>query len=133
MRFGKRRNGIPGARWAAVCLCALLLSGCGAGQDSLPGPDNAAPDYSGIILEDDGIALTDAERDALLSQGELDRGLSKADLMEVQKYFKFYVHGNRRTIELNLLRSRPYIAYARKVFREKGLPEELACLAYVVC
>ena len=131
MRFGKRRNGIPGARWAAVCLCALLLSGCGAGQDSLPGPDNAAPDYSGIILEDDGIALTDAERDALLSQGELDRGLSKADLMEVQKYFKFYVHGNRRTIELNLLRSRPYIAYARKVFREKGLPEELACLAYV--
>ena len=83
MRFGKRRNGIPGARWAAVCLCALLLSGCGAGQDSLPGPDNAAPDYSGIILEDDGIALTDAERDALLSQGELDRGLSKADLMEV--------------------------------------------------
>lgn len=131
MQFGIRRTGSPAARWAAFCLCALLLSGCGTDRVLLPEPDNAAPDYSGIILEDDGIALTAAERDALLSQGELDRGLSSADLMEVQKYFKFYVHGNRRTIELNLLRSRPYFAYARKVFREKGLPEELACLAYV--
>lgn len=131
MRAGIRRIKTPGVRWAAFCLCALLLSGCGARQESLPEPDNIAPDYSGIVLEDDGIALTDAERDALLSQGELDRGLSKADLMEVQKYFKFYVHGNRRTIELNLLRSQPYFAYARKVFRERGMPEELACLAFV--
>ncbi len=131
MQFGIRRTGTPVARWAIFCLCALLLSGCGTSKESLPEPDNTAPDYSGIVLEDDGIALTDAEREALFSQGELDRGLSQADLMEVQKYFKFYVHGNRRTIELNLLRSRPYFAYARKVFREKGLPEELACLAYV--
>ena len=132
MRLGTRRTGIFGIRWVFFCFCAWLLSGCATTQTTiLPDPDDAAPDYSGIILEDDGIALTDAERKALLSQGELDRGLGREELLEVQKYFKFYVHGNRRTIELNLLRSRPYLAYARKVFREKGMPEELACLAYV--
>ena len=132
MRVGTHRTGIFGIRWVFFCFCAWLISGCATTQTTiLPNPDDAAPDYSGIILEDDGIVLTDAERRALLSQGELDRGLSREDLLEVQKYFKFYVHGNRRTIELNLLRSRPYLAYARKVFREKGMPEELACLAYV--
>lgn len=80
---------------------------------------------------DDGQPLTRAELAAFESTGELDKNLSQEEKEIVELHFKFYVHTHRKTIERFLKRSELYWPYVTQVFREKGLPEELACLAFV--
>jgi membrane-bound lytic murein transglycosylase D len=80
---------------------------------------------------DDGQPLTKAELAAFESTGELDRNLSQDEKEMVELHFKFYVHKHRKTVERFLKRSELYWPYVTWVFREKGLPEELACLVFV--
>lgn len=80
---------------------------------------------------DDGQPLTRAELAVFESTGELDRNLSQEEKEMVELHFKLYVHARRGTVERFLKRSELYWPYVTRVFREQGLPEELACLAFV--
>ncbi|MFI3271907.1 MAG: LysM peptidoglycan-binding domain-containing protein [Pseudomonadota bacterium] len=79
----------------------------------------------------DGKALTDAERKALLTVTDLDRVLSVADYEMIMPYFSFYVHKSRVTIKHMVKNASPYLPYIRKTFRENGIPEELAYLGMI--
>lgn len=123
--------------WLTAVFCAMLMAGCGPKTITVPEPvvmnmdDSALLETYRYALKDDGITLTDVEMRALISEGEIDKGLSPAEMREVQIYFKHYLHSARPVIERFLLRGQPYINYTRQVFRERGLPEDLAFLAYV--
>lgn len=124
----------------ALCVCcALLLAGCGTAKLDVPEAplavntptDEEMLESYRLALQDDGRPLSDVEMRALLSTGEVDRGLSTEEMREVQVYFKHYVHSARPVVERFIRRGQPYIDYTRRVFRERGLPEELAYLAFV--
>lgn len=126
-------------RLALCVLCALLLAGCGTARldvpqaplaANTPTDDEMLESYR-LALQDDSLPLSDVEMRALLSLGEVDRGLDTDDMREVHIYFKHYVHSARPVVERFIRRSQPYIDYTRQIFRERGLPEELAYLAFV--
>ncbi|MCH5277433.1 MAG: LysM peptidoglycan-binding domain-containing protein [Desulfovibrionaceae bacterium] len=120
--------------------CAVLLAGCGANprldapQAPLaaagPSDEDMLESYR-LALQDEGLPLSDVEMRALLSTGEVDRGLGTDDMREVQVYFKHYIHSARPVVERFMRRGQSYIGYTRRIFRERGLPEELAYLAFV--
>lgn len=126
----------------AATAAALVLSGC-AGQTK-PGPSGVgkgdvyvsidAPDET--VVEpyqpiDDGLPLTDAEMAAFASTGELDANLSMEEKQLVELHFKYFVHTHRATMERYLKRSELYLPYVKAQFRERGVPEEIAYLAFV--
>lgn len=127
-----------------VLLSLLGLSGgCVTGRSgsSLPdGPGSA----SGLpadepeelveaprLPEDDGIPLNPEEKAAMKSTGVLDTCLTPADMPYVELHFKFFTRKNRKTFERFLARSEPYLPYVMHVFKSRGIPEEVAYLAYV--
>lgn len=134
---------IPSPPRILVFLCAALiaLSGC-ARQPVTQGPpggdvyvdvDIDAPD---VIVEqytpiDDGRPLSRAELAAFNTVGELDKGLSQQEKEQVELFFKSYLHNYRGTVERFLKRSELYMPFVEQVFRERGLPVELSCLAFV--
>ena len=125
---------------ATLVLMGLFVSGCSSvggksvirtGEDvyvSIDVPEEAAPDPR--LAEDDKSPLTATELAALHSRGELDATLSPAELRLVELHFKYYVH-NRSSFERQLKRSELFLPYVKRVFRERGLPEDLAYLAFV--
>lgn len=90
-------------------------------------------DYDILFSPDEnGQPLTKAERKALLSEGELDKGLSPEDMKEVARQFKKLVHGDGRvTVKVNTERCKKYFAYMQQVLRQYNLPSELLWLAFV--
>ena len=122
-----------------VCASLLTLAGCsaqpkiqiGTSPDvyvDIDAPDETIDEYVPI---DDGMPLTSAELEAFNSTGELDANLSMEEKQIVELFFKSYVHNYRKTVERFLKRSELYMPFVEQVFRERGLPVELACLAYV--
>lgn len=80
---------------------------------------------------ENGKSLTPAERQALLTVSSLDRNLSIADYEMIMPYFAFYTQRSRVTIQHMVKNASPYLPYVRKVFRENGIPEELAYLGMI--
>lgn len=123
-------------RTGALLLCLLLVGlfsgGCGTHHVSLSDPaGRAAWETPAYVDRDDGLPLSPAELAAFNNTGELDRGLSDAALRDVAVQYKYFLHKGRTTMERFAQRSQEFLPYARKVFRAKGLPEELAYLAIV--
>ena len=87
----------------------------------------SAPD----LPDDDGIPFSPEERAAFTSTGELDAHLRPDEKRLVELHFKSFVHKNRNTFERYLQRSEPYLPYVRQAFTSRGIPEEMAYLAYV--
>lgn len=117
----------------------LLLPGCGSRNVPKEEPfaveESAAVEVEQpplVLPDDDGKPLSEAERAALLSEGELDRGLTSEDMRDVVLHFKSLVHGSGRiTVERNLERYQLYLEHIHQVLREEQLPAELAYLAFV--
>lgn len=107
-------------------LASLLLSACGSkqgGQSDMPAlliPEN-----------EDTQPLTPAELAALKSTGQIDRNVPASAMPAVTAQYKHFLHKGRRTMEVFSQRSGNYLGYARRVFRSRGMPEELAYLAIV--
>lgn len=80
---------------------------------------------------DDGVPLTPQEWAALNSTGELDKNLSPEARRDVELHFKYFTHRARGTFERYLKRSQNYLPHIREVFRQQGIPEEIAYLAIV--
>jgi len=75
--------------------------------------------------------LEEREEFALQSTGVIDKNLSSEEIEVVEIYFNNYLNDSRPSIERFLQRSEAYIDYTKSVFRERGLPEDLAYLAFV--
>ncbi|WP_353119539.1 LysM peptidoglycan-binding domain-containing protein [Nitratidesulfovibrio sp.] len=80
---------------------------------------------------DDGVPLTPQEWAALNSSGELDKDLTPEARRDVELHFKYFTHRARGTFERYLKRSQNYLPHIREVFRQQGIPEEVAYLAIV--
>ncbi len=105
-----------------VCMLAALLAGCAGRQsDTMDMPGFTA-----------GGTLTDSER-AILAQnrGRIARSVPASAEPLIEAQASFFLHRGRKTIEVTSRRAEPYLAYARGVFRSRGMPEELAYLAIV--
>lgn len=122
---GKRETG----HMLLLCalLATLLLSACssrqGGGQSDMPTlliPEN-----------EDSEPLTASEVAALKSTGQIDRNVPASAMPAVTAQYKHFLHKGRRTMEIFSQRSGNYLGYARRVFRSRGMPEELAYLAIV--
>lgn len=116
-----------------LLVLAVLNGGCGPRQISVEDPIHKAASGMGPVYDggDDGIPLTPAQAQALNATGQVDQGLTEAEFKEVTAQYKFFLRKGRSTMERFAQRSQLYLAFARKVFRDRGMPEELAYLAIV--
>ncbi len=120
-----------------LAFMCFFLAACGAKNvptnenDNLVSTEDSIYDNYNIAIDDDNIPLLDPEKKALLSRGELDKNLTASELRLVEIYYKSYLHKSRITIRRFMYRALPYLAYTREVFRSRGLPEELAFLAFI--
>lgn len=110
----------------------LLMNGCAIkGKNQL---DKYVSDDEEIIDElytprDDGKPLSPDELRAFKTLGQIDRDMPLEDSQTVELHFKYFVHERRGTFQRFLDRTARYLPYMRKVFKERGIPEELVYIA----
>ena len=137
----------PSGVLGVLLLCVLVaLTGCSSknitskGPFVLQEPSKGYPSASSssgqktgtaYLPADDGRPLTKAEREAFLSEGELDRNLTQEELGDVLLHFKYLVHEDRYTVEKNLERAQLYMPFIYDTLRSKGMPRELAYIAFI--
>lgn len=116
-----------------VCLLLTAVAGC-ASAPKTPAPsvnkysgDEYAlmPDYT---PRDDGLPLTSDELYAFRTISDLDKDLDEESARIVELHFKFFVHQNRGTFERILGRSSRFLPHVKKIFAERGIPEDIAYL-----
>ncbi len=123
--------------WLPLCLVVLLLDLAGCSSKQVAPIPPLAVESTGrtagtrYLPGDDGISLTRAEQKALRSSGTVDKGIAVEDMRDVTLHFKYFVHIGRYTVEKNLERAQAWLPFIRTVFREKGLPEDLAWIAFI--
>lgn len=74
--------------------------------------------------------LTIAEKEALESEPEIDFDLDVHECETMQRYFHFYTREKRETFQRWLKRAESYLPYIRKIFTQKGLPQDLVFLPF---
>ena len=136
-----KRPSLP-LRLPLLAILACFLAACGGAQVGSPSQSASSsfslpsifPDETvdePYLPIDDGVPLSAKELAAFNSTGELDATLTAAQKREVELHFKFYVHTHRRTMERYLERSEAYLPYIRHILKSRGMPEEIASLAFV--
>ncbi len=109
----------------------MMLSGCGK-QQTVESPELLASEARQEAVDLGSLSsLTSAEKKAYSSTSKLDRNLSPAMERQVRYHFVKYSRERRGTMENFLRNSIPYLNYTKSVFRSRGLPEDLAYLAYL--
>ena len=78
----------------------------------------------------DGDGLSAEEQIILDTELSFPVGLDTDDNADVQRYFHFYTHVQRSTMEGWLKRAQRYLPHIRKRFLAEGLPEELSYLPF---
>ncbi|MFR4119670.1 MAG: transglycosylase SLT domain-containing protein [Bilophila wadsworthia] len=137
----------PSGVLGVLLLCVLVaLTGCSSKNITSKGPFvlqeptkgyPSVPSSSGqktgtvYLPSDDGRPLTKAEQEAFLSEGEIDRNLPQEELGDVLLHFKYLVHKDRYTVEKNLERAQLYMPFIYETLRSRGLPRELAYVAFI--
>ena len=119
------------ARLGVLCIlafCLLLAGGCGSKQKK-----GQPPSMPSLIIPGDegGEPLTHTERAAFQHTARIDRDIHKASMPDVVLQYKHFLRKGRGTMSVFSRNAEPYLGYARKVFRSRGMPEELAYLALV--
>jgi len=104
----------------------LILSGCAAQRTSMPDFFSSSRTGSMSIIE-----LTAQEEEAFSRTGELDRVLDPTMDRLVKYHFVKYSREKRVTMEYFLRNGMSYINHTKSVFRSRGLPQDLAYLAYL--
>ncbi len=92
--------------------------------------DSVGEDYS-VIPFDEHTPLAEREQKVFESKGEIDKNLTAKELETVEIYYKNYLKNSKITIERFMYRAKPYLAFVKKVFKDKNMPEELAYLAFI--
>lgn len=108
-----------------ILTMVIFLAACGAKR-----PDE--PEVAAVIPVDEDMSdLNGNERQALAATGQIDRHVPDHAMPAVAAQYKYFLRQGRNTMCTFSRRSEQYLAYARKVFRERGMPEDLAYLAIV--
>ncbi|MDR2695188.1 MAG: LysM peptidoglycan-binding domain-containing protein [Deltaproteobacteria bacterium] len=126
----------PGAArllWAFVFSCVLLVGGCGTRTAKVgdPGDLVGQDEMFHYVPKDDGIPLSSTELAVLNSTGELDGKLPGDAMDDITIQYKYFLHKARPTFERFLRRAEAYLPYVKQVLRERGLPEDLAYIAFI--
>ena len=109
----------------------IMLSGCGR-QQTVESPELLAAGARQEAVDLGSLSsLTSAEKKAYSATSSLDRNLSPGMERQVRYHFMKYSRERRGTMENFLRNSIPYLNYTKSVFRSRGLPEDLAYLAYL--
>ncbi len=77
-----------------------------------------------------GSELSAEEKSILDAQMSFPVALDTDDNAEVQRYFHYYAHSHRGTMEGWLKRAQPYLPHIRARFLAEGLPEDLIYLPF---
>lgn len=111
----------------AVVLCLMLAGGCASrqGGDSGKGLSMSVPE------EDTSPPLTASETAALNTTGQVDRNIPESAMPDVTRQYKYFLRKGRPTMSASSKRAEQFLAYAKRVFRSRGMPEDLAYLAIV--
>ena len=116
-------------------LCLILVSGCaGRSGSSADLSDDLDPEEIAplpYLPADDGTQLSRNELVAMSYKSDFIKRLSMKDEQEVLLHFKYFTHRGRANFERYLLRAERYLPYVERVFREKGIPSDVAFLAVV--
>ena len=112
--------------WALSCAFLLLAGGC----SSRMGSGGSGEPHS-FFSSDSARPLTGTEKEILHSTGQIDRHVPASAMADVEREYTHYLRRGRPTIERVSKRAEKFLAYSRKVFRDRGMPEELAYLAIV--
>ncbi len=123
----RRRPATVRGLFLFVCCCLMLAGGCASRQSS----GNKGDMPSLLVPEDNSPPLSTAELAALKSTGQIDKNVPEAAMPDVAHQYKYFLRQGRPTMNVFSKRAERYLAYARKVFRSRGMPEELAYLAIV--
>lgn len=86
-------------------------------------------DISQLNLTDDEKKATEAEARAALLAAKIDFGFRPNAL--VQSWINYYQGRGRQTMERGLHRAGRYMTMARRIFKEEGVPQDLAWLGQV--
>ena len=122
MLFGKMNRAKT-----AFMVIMLFLAGCGGKQQEMPQFEISPPSQTLPEAEN----LTPAEVSALKTTGQIDKNIPRDAMPEIAAQYKHFLRKGRNTMCSFSKRSEQYLAYARSVFRSKGMPEELANLAII--
>ena len=112
--------------WALSCVFLLFAGGCSSRMGS--GESGASHSF---FSSDSARPLTDTEKEILHSTGQIDRHLPASAMADVEREYTHYLRRGRPTIEKVSKRAEKFLTYSRKVFRDRGMPDELAYLAIV--
>ncbi len=77
------------------------------------------------------VQLTAEQKRILYSTGQLDKNLPSKAMPAIAEQYSLFLNERRGTMERFAQRSEPFLGHARQVFRQNGMPEELAYLALV--
>lgn len=111
----------------AIFASMLFLSGCGSKQTDMPQFEPAPLPGPSAGAE----SLTSSEISALHSTGQIDKNIPREAMGDIAAQYRYFLRKGRDTMCSFSKRSERYLAYARKVFRSRGMPEELANLAII--
>ena len=129
-----RSGAVRMVSWAFVLGCLLLAGGCGtrgATVGDLGDMTVGQDELFQYVPKDDGIPLSSTELAVLNATGELDTRLSADAMDAVTIQYKYFLHKARPTFERFLRRAEVYLPYVKQVFKERGLPEDLAYIAFI--
>jgi membrane-bound lytic murein transglycosylase D len=119
------------------CLVLFLAPGCGGKQTDKENYDmraNLEPElWDAKILEDikRGRPLTEQEKRAMASRGEIQFDLDVRETEEVQMFLQYFSMEKRITMERWLVRAEPHLAYVRAVLTSFNLPPDLVVLPFI--
>lgn len=106
-------------------LFLLALTACSVKQSA----ETANVDFivpNGAVNE-----LSETELKAFQTKDQVDSNVPDHALNDIAKQYKYYLAKGRADVCLVTERSGHHLEYARKVFKERGMPEDLANLAIV--
>ena len=112
---------------AAVVFCLLLAGGCASRQGGDPGQGLSMS----VPEEDTSPPLTATETAALQTTGQVDKNIPESAMSDVTRQYKYFLRKGRPTMSASSKRAEQFLAYAKRVFRSRGMPEDLAYLAIV--
>jgi|GEM_PF-254143 len=119
------------------CLLIFLAPGCGGKQADKENYDmraNLEPElWDSKVLEDikRGRPLTEQEKRAMSTRGEIQFDLDVRETEEVQTFLQYFSMEKRITMERWLVRAEPHLAYVRAVLTSFNLPPDLIVLPFI--
>lgn len=114
-------------RFWAILFMMLAIGGCAGKQEQTVSVLKIPQPAVSPQPED----LSRSEYAVFQSTGQIDNNVPDEEMKDIARQYKYYLGKGRKSMCAMSKQSEQYIGYAKKVFRDQGMPEELANLAIV--